>query len=150
MTPSATAIEDEIITLETAYWDSMKDDDLQTSLSLTYEPSIVGGAQGVMSIDHAGFRKMSEQKTWKLNDYTIDNMNVLPIGKNVVIVGYGIKLDMEADGQPIKMECAETSTWVKTDDGWKCAQHSESPIGDPFGRPQGAGQSDNKKNAPKP
>lgn len=142
MSPSATssAIEDEIITLETAYWDSMKDNDVEASLTLTYDPCVVSGAQGAAQFDHEAMRKMSEHKTWKLNDYTIDNMIVQTVGQNVVVTGYGIKLDMQVEGKATTMNCAETSTWVKADGRWQCVQHSESPIGDPFGRQSDANQ----------
>lgn len=142
MAPSATstAIEDEIITLETAYWDAMQSDDLEASLALTFEPCIVTGAQGAATLDHAAMRKMYEKKTWALKDYTIDNMQVQAIANDVAVLGYTIKLDMDVEGKPTTMNCAESSTWIKQDGKWLCALHSESPIGDPFGRDKQAGK----------
>jgi ketosteroid isomerase-like protein len=136
MTPSATstAAEDEVITLETAYWDAMQANDLDTSLALTYEPCIVTGAQGPATFDHAAMTKMNQEKTWVLKNYTIDNMNVLAPSNDVVVTGYKVKLDMEVEGKSMSKDFAESSTWVKQDGKWLCVQHSESPIGDPFGR----------------
>jgi len=136
MAPSATstAIEDEIITLETAYWDAMQSNDVDASLALTYEPCIVTGAQGAATLDHAAMKKMYDEKTWVLKDYNIDNMNVQAIANDVAVLGYTIKLDMDVEGKPTAMDCAESSTWVRQDGKWLCVQHSESPIGDPFGR----------------
>ena len=38
------------------------------------------------------------------------------------------------DGQPLSLDAADSSTWVRTDGRWQCAMHTESVLGDPFGR----------------
>lgn len=136
MAPSATntAIEDEIVTLETAYWDSMKNNDLEGSLELTHDPCIVTGAQGAAMLDHAAMRAMYEKKTWQLQDYKIDNLVIQTVNDNVASLGYTIRLEMEVEGKTSSMDFAESSAWVKRDGDWVCLLHSESPIGDPFGR----------------
>src|SRR5688572_13920238 len=103
MAPSgtSTAIEDEIITLETAYWDAIKADDLDSTLALTFDPCIVTGPQGAATFDHAAMTKMNEEKTWALKEYTIDNMNVQSVADDVAVLGYTIKLDMDVDGKPL-------------------------------------------------
>ena len=135
---ATTTIEDEVILLESAYWQSMKDNDTAASLAMTYNPCVVTGAQGVMMLDHAAMEKMSEQKTWRLKDYTINNMNVQALNDDAAVLGYTIKLDMDVEGKAISMDCAEGSTWVKQNGKWLCVLHCESPIGDPFGRDKSA------------
>jgi hypothetical protein len=135
---TTTTIEDEIVLLESAYWESMKLNDTEGSLMMTHDPCIVTGAQGVMQVDHNGMREMSKQKTWKLKDYTIDNMNVIVVSDSVVVTGYTIKLSMEVEGKETSMNCSEGSTWVKKDGKWVCPLHCEAPMGDPFGRDKSA------------
>ena len=38
------------------------------------------------------------------------------------------------DGEPVSLEAADVSTWVRRDGRWLCALHTESLAGDPFGR----------------
>src|SRR5262245_5107831 len=73
---TSSAIEDEIITMETAYWDAMQQNDIDGARALTHDPCIVTGAQGAAVLDHAAMTKMYEEKIWTLKDYQIDNMNV--------------------------------------------------------------------------
>ena len=40
----------------------------------------------------------------------------------------------EVDQEIIDLEAADASTWVRRDGQWYCALHTESPLGDPFGR----------------
>jgi hypothetical protein len=41
---------------------------------------------------------------------------------------------LHVDGEPVSFEAADASTWVRRGDRWVCAMHSESILGDPFGR----------------
>lgn len=135
---ATTTIDDEIILLESAYWQSMKDSDTDASLAMTYDPCIVTGAQGVMMLDHKAMTAMSKKKQWQLKDYSIDNMNVQTIADDVAVLGYTIKLDMEVEGAATSMQCSEGSTWIKRDGKWLCVLHCETPLGDPFGRDKAA------------
>lgn len=125
----------EIIALERSYWQAMKDDDSDAAIDLTYDPCIVTGAQGAAQLDHNAMSRMNAEKEWALRDFHLDNMNVQTITNDVAVLGYTATLDMEVDGKPMSADFAESSTWVKQDGRWLCALHSESPIGDPFGRP---------------
>jgi hypothetical protein len=37
-------------------------------------------------------------------------------------------------GQPLTLEANDTSVWVRRDGTWRCAMHTESISGDPYGR----------------
>jgi hypothetical protein len=38
------------------------------------------------------------------------------------------------DGKAVTLDAADASTWVRRDGRWRCALHTESIQGDPFGR----------------
>jgi len=41
---------------------------------------------------------------------------------------------MEVEGKPLTMKAADATTWVRQDGEWMAALHTESLLGDPFGR----------------
>jgi len=52
----------------------------------------------------------------------------------VAIVAYKVKEELTVDGKPVTLEAADASTWLRRGDSWVCSLHTESIIGDPFGR----------------
>jgi hypothetical protein len=38
------------------------------------------------------------------------------------------------NGEPVTIDAADASTWVRREGQWRCALHTESIAGDPFGR----------------
>jgi ketosteroid isomerase-like protein len=127
-------IKKEILDLETSFWNSMKDKDVNAALQLAADPCIVTGPQGVSTIDKETFTKMMSTANWDLRDFTIDNVQVQQLGEDVAIIGYKVHEDIVVDGSRLAIEAADTSTWVRQNGSWLCAMHTESLIGDPFGR----------------
>jgi uncharacterized protein (TIGR02246 family) len=128
-------VEDEVAGLERKYWKALKDGDYEGALRLTADPCIVTGAQGVAELDHATYRKMmGQQKQWTLEDFELDDLKVRLLNDDVAIVAYKVREDMTVDGKPLKLEAADTSTWIRQDGRWVCALHTEALTGDPFGR----------------
>ncbi|MEO7102620.1 MAG: hypothetical protein ABI311_04630 [Gemmatimonadaceae bacterium] len=41
------------------------------------------------------------------------------------------------DGKTIQLTANDASVWVRRDGEWRCALHTESVAGDPFGRDRG-------------
>jgi hypothetical protein len=50
------------------------------------------------------------------------------------VIAYTVREELTVDGKPLTMEAADASTWVKKDGNWVCALHTESVLGDPYGR----------------
>ena len=44
------------------------------------------------------------------------------------------RYELTVDGKPLQLEAADASVWIKRDGHWRCAVHTESVKGDPFGR----------------
>ena len=41
---------------------------------------------------------------------------------------------MVVDGKPLTLEAYDSSVWVRRDGNWRCAAHTETLAGDPYGR----------------
>jgi ketosteroid isomerase-like protein len=125
---AATAVQSEILQLEKRYWDALKAQDIDAMQALTADPCLVVGAQGATLVDHKQFREIWEQDDWRVRSFTIDDRSasVRPIGKDVAVVAYSIKEDLEHQGKPQTLDAFDTSVWVRENGQWKCAAHTES------------------------
>ena len=130
------AIENELIILERRYWQSMKDKDATAANRLTDYPCLIVGAQGVGSIDGAKtYSSMLDASDWTLQDFDLeDGAQVRLISNDVAIVAYKVREKLTVDDKPVMFEAADASVWVRRDGHWRCAMHTESLAGDPFGR----------------
>jgi hypothetical protein len=127
-------LDQEILDLEKQFWQSMIDKDAEAGVRLTADPCIVTGAQGVSRIDSKTFAKMVEHGTWILHDYEFSDVKVERVTDDVAVIAYKVRENLTVDGKKLTMEAADASTWVRDGDGWKCALHTESVLGDPYGR----------------
>ena len=128
------SIEEELMDLETRYWSAIRNKDSSAAASLSNDPCVVVGAQGVGELDKAALAGMMEDATFDLDKFSFDDVHVRPIAKDVVIVAYKVKEDLVVEGKPVKLEAFDSSVWVRRDGEWLCALHTESLAGDPFGR----------------
>jgi hypothetical protein len=129
-------VEKQLLDLERRYWQALQDRDDEAALALTDDPCIVAGAQGVASLDRATMSGMLKQGTWKLEHFAIDpdDVKVKMIGDDVAVLAYTVHEELTVDGQPVKLQASDASTWVRRDGRWVCALHTEALVGDPFGR----------------
>jgi ketosteroid isomerase-like protein len=128
------SLTDDILALEHKFWQSMIDKDAQAGAALTAEPCLVTGAQGVGRIDRKTFAKMMTGATWTLHKYEFTDVKVERAADNVAVIAYKVREELTVDGKPLTLEAADASTWVRDGDGWVCALHTESVLGDPYGR----------------
>ena len=131
---ATTTIEQEVLDLEKRYWEALKNNDMETALSLTDDPCIVTGAQGVMRLDHRTFREMMKSPGWALHSFELNDLQVRLLGDDVAIVAYKVREELTVEGKPVTLDAADASTWVRRNGGWVCALHTESVAGDAFGR----------------
>ena len=124
-----------LLDLETRYWEALKDNDVEAVLELTADPCVIVGAQGVGRVDPSMYEQMMSESSWTIVDFKIgDDVQVEMLGRNTAIVAYTVHEDLTVDGEPLSLDAADSSTWVRSDGGWKCAMHTESVLGDPYGR----------------
>jgi len=123
-----------LVELETRYWQAMKDNDMETAMSLTDYPCLVAGPQGVASVDRKTYESMMQSSNHRVNEFEIKDPKVRLLTEDVAVIAYQVHEELTIDGKPHSLDASETSTWVRRDGRWVCAQHSESIAGDPFGR----------------
>src|SRR5262245_57255844 len=129
-----TSGETELIELERRYWQAIKDQDGDAAGRMTSDPCIIAGSQGVAAIDSATFVAMLMDPTWRLQDFSLQDVQVERVTDDVALIAYLVHEELLVEGQPMTLDAADTSTWVREADGWRCALHTESILGDPFGR----------------
>lgn len=127
-------IEQELVELEKQYWQALKDKDVETAVELTDDPCFITGAQGVMRLDRETFKRMTADPSWALRDYAISDVQARLLSDDVAIVAYKVTEHLTVEGKPVKLEAADSSTWVRRNGRWVCALHTEAITGDPFGR----------------
>jgi len=131
---SSQNIRKELVGLEKQYWNAVKDRDASTAASLSHDPCIVVGAQGVGELDNSSLAKMMQGATYELKDFSFDDIHVRRITDDVAVVAYKVKEDLVVEGKKLKLEANDSSIWVRRGGQWTCVVHTESIAGDPFGR----------------
>ena len=124
----------ELIQLEKRYWQALQDQDGATAARLSDEPSILAGAQGVSSLDRKTIASMFDAFESKLESFELKSPQVRFLTDDVAVVAYTVHEELIVEGKPLAVDAADSSTWIRRDGGWLCALHSESLLGDPFGR----------------
>lgn len=124
----------ELVRLEKRYWLALQDRDKETAVSLSDDPCLVVGAQGVGEIDNRAMADMVEGASYDLDHFEFDNVTVRPLTDDVAIVAYKVSEELVVDGKPVNLEAYDSSVWIRRDGKWLCSLHTESIAGDPFGR----------------
>ncbi|MEP6827389.1 MAG: nuclear transport factor 2 family protein [Aestuariivirga sp.] len=121
---------EQIVALETSYWDAMKKKDGHRAAELSGKNSLVTGAQGVMNISKSKMEKMTEEGKWVLESYAFDNVEVSTPTPDVAIIAYTVRQKVKMDGKSQEMHAADSSTWIRGSEGWECHAHSETVLKD--------------------
>ena len=133
--PEHKKVEEELLALERQYWRAIQERDYQTALRLTDDPCLVAGAQGVASIDQKGVAEMMNAPSYTLNKFELkDDAQVRMLSDDVAVLAYQVHEDLTVDGKRVALDAADASTWIRRKGQWRCALHTESIAGDPFGR----------------
>jgi len=141
-------LEKELIELENRFWQALRDNDATAAVGLTDFPCILTGPQGISSIDEKGFTSMMKSASYSLDAFSIESdAKVRLVGDDVAIIAYKAHEELTVDGKPVRLDVADSSTWVRRDGTWKCAQHTEAILGDPFGRDRAGAPSTQRSGA---
>ncbi|MGV8853007.1 MAG: nuclear transport factor 2 family protein [Devosia sp.] len=124
------ATKDEVIELETSYWDAMKAKDGVRSAALSGETTLVTGAQGVALIPKAKMGQMTESGEWTLESYELAEIHVETPTPDVAIIVYTVTQKVNINGKAQELRAADSSTWVRGSEGWQCYAHSETFLSD--------------------
>ena len=120
----------QIIDLETRFWQSMKDKDVDTAKSMIAQEGLVTGPMGTVTINPEKYAQMTREGQWTLNDFEMKNVEVVLPTEDSAIIAYEVHQTGDMKGQPMDLRCADSSVWVKEQGDWKCALHTETILQD--------------------
>lgn len=141
---AATAVHSrEILDVERQFWNAMEEKDSASAARMTDDQCLIVGAQGVSAITPEVMSKLTSNGEWEIQQYTFDEKNrqVRFVSDDVAIVAYTVRERVLVDGETVPVEANDSSVWVRRDGKWRCALHTESIAGDPFGRDRRSGTS---------
>jgi len=143
MSLSTNAHEQELIDVERRFWNAMQEKDAVAASTLTDDQCVIVGAQGVSAIDAKTMAKLTSEGQWELQQYAFDEQKrqIRFLTDDIAIVAYPVKERVIVDGQMLPVEANDSSVWVRRDGQWRCALHTESLAGDPYGRDKTVGHS---------
>lgn len=125
-----------IINLEHRFWTCIQERDNKGAAALLAPESIVAGAQGASIITPELYGKMAQQgeSLYQLKSYRLEDPKVTFPAKGVAVIAYKVTEEMDVEGKPLTLNAADTTVWVQVSGEWRAALHTESLLGDPFGR----------------
>ena len=124
----------QIIDLETRFWQSMKDKDVATAKSLIAQEGLVTGPMGTMTINPEKYAQMTRDGQWTLENFEMKNVEVVQPTPDSAIIAYEVHQTGDMKGQKMDLRCADSSVWVKEGSDWKCALHTETILEDASAR----------------
>ena len=127
-------VEKEVLELENRFWDAIKERNVEAAIALTDFPCLVAGSSGVGRIDKETFTKMMTGAKYTLDDFEIKDSEVRMLSDDIALVAYKVHENLTVEGKKVSMDAADTSVWVRRGGQWRCALHTESLAGDPYGR----------------
>lgn len=128
--PSKGLVRNDILKLETSYWEAMKAKDGGETSALSGNTSLVTGHHGVLSIPRSRMGEMTRQGDWQLLSYAIEQIEFTTPIPDVAIIAYVVRQKVRTKGVEKEFRAADSSTWVRNGDGWTCHAHSESLLQD--------------------
>ncbi len=134
--PTTQREERELLDVENEFWNAMQAKDGGKAARLTADGCIVVGAQGVSAIDQETMKKLTVDGQWQLKQFSFDEKTtrVNFLSDDVALVAYTVDEHVEIAGHTVPITANDASVWVRRDGEWRCAMHTESLAGDPFGR----------------
>ena len=120
---------DTIRKLETDFWQSMVDKDADKAATMIAEPSLVTGPSGTMRMDPELYKKMTQEGDWELDRFEFSDVEVIFPNEETGIIAYKVHQTGTMRGQEMDLNCADSSTWVRDGNDWKCALHTETILG---------------------
>lgn len=118
------SVETELLDLETRYWTAIMEKDAVAALHLSHDHCVLTGSQGACKVDPVALREVMDAAPWMLDEFELHGVQVNLVEEDVAIVSYKVRESLIVEGQPIGIEAADTSTWVRSDGRWLCARHA--------------------------
>ena len=118
----------QIIDLETRFWQSMKEKDAPTAQAMIADEALVTGPMGTMRIDPEKYGEMTRKGEWSLDAFEFSDVDVIFPTEDVAVIAYKVHQTGEMKNKPMDLHAADSTTWVRDGGMWKCALHTETML----------------------
>ena len=116
----------QIIDLETRFWQSMKDKDVPTAQAMIADDCLVTGPMGTMRVDPVKYGQLTRDGQWTLDEFKFSDVDVIFPTDDVAVIAYKVHQTGELKDRPMDIHAADSTTWVRDGNSWKCALHTET------------------------
>lgn len=116
----------QIIDLETRFWQSMKDKDVSSAQAMIAEESLVTGPMGTMRVTPEKYAQLTREGDWTLNEFKMSDVDVVFPSDDVAVIAYKVHQTGVLKGKTMDMNCADSTTWVRDGSDWKVVLHTET------------------------
>jgi len=116
--------------LEKDFWQSMVEKDADRAATMIADPSLVTGPSGTMRMDPKRYKKLTQEGDWELDKFEFSDVDVIFPTDDTAIIAYKVHQTGSMKGEKMDLNCADSSTWVREGNEWKCALHTETIIGE--------------------
>ena len=117
---------DTIVKLEKTFWQSMVDKDADKAMTMIADEFLITGPMGTMRSDPEDYKRMTEVGDWELDKFEFSDVQVIFPADDTAIIAYKVHQTGTMKDQPMDLNCADSTTWVRDGDEWKCALHTET------------------------
>ena len=117
---------DMIVKLEKTFWQAMADKDADKAMSMIADECLITGPTGTMRSDPEDYKRMTEQGEWDLDRFEFSDVEVIFPVEDTAIIAYKVHQTGTMKGQKMDLNCADSTTWVRDGEDWKCALHTET------------------------
>ena len=119
---------DTIVKLEKTFWQSMVDKDADKAMTMIADECLITGPMGTMRSDPEDYKRMTEVGDWELDKFEFSDVQVIFPADDTAIIAYKVHQTGTMKDQPMDLNCADSTTWVRDGDDWKCALHTETVL----------------------
>ena len=115
-----------IVKLEKTFWQSMVDKDADKAMTMIADECLITGPMGTMRSDPEDYMRMTETGEWELDEFEFSDVQVIFPVEDTAIIAYKVHQTGTMKDKPMDLTCADSTTWVRDGDEWKCALHTET------------------------
>ena len=123
-----TESKDTIVGLEKTFWQSMVDKDADKAMTMIADECLITGPMGTMRSDPEDYKRMTEVGDWELDKFEFSDVQVIFPADDTAIIAYKVHQTGTMKDQPMDLNCADSTTWVRDGDDWKCALHTATVL----------------------
>lgn len=120
----------QIVELETRFWQSMQDKDPLTAKAMIADECLVTGPMGTMKVDPDKYEQLTREGDWTLQKFDFSDIDVIFPSENIAVIAYKVHQTGELKGKPMDWNAADSSVWTRESGTWKCALHTETILQD--------------------